>query len=406
MDLAGESRSSASSSSSSVSSLECDPPRGGDGVQELLSLAVASSSAAVGSSSSAAVQRALGLIRSDDPDSRLVAAREIRRLTKTSQRCRRHLSQAVEPLVSMLRVDSLESHHEAALLALLNLAVKDERNKISIIEAGALEPIISFLQSDSPTLQEYAAASVLTLSASANNKPIIGANGAIPLLAKVVAHGSPQARVDAVMALSNLSTLSNNLSMILGSNPIPSILDLLKSCKKSSRTAEKCCSLIESLVGSEEGRAALSSEGGGIFAVVEILENGSPQGREHAVGALLTMCQSDRSRYRELILREGVIPGLLELTVQGTAKSQAKAKRLLCLLRESENSRSELQPDTLENIVTNIISHIDGEDQSGKAKKMLAEMVQVSMEKSLRHLQERASLVCSHPDLPFLKPHV
>lgn len=86
---------------------------------------------------------------------------------------------------------------------------------MSIIEAGALEPIINFLQSNSPTLQEYASASLLTLSASANNKPIIGANGVIPLLVKVIKHGSPQAKADAVMALSNLSTLPDNLSMIL-----------------------------------------------------------------------------------------------------------------------------------------------------------------------------------------------
>lgn len=202
------------------------------------------------------------------------------------------------------------------------------------------------------------------------------------------------------MALSNLSTHPDNLSIILGTNPIPSIVDLLIFCKKSSKTAEKCTSLIESLVGFDEGRIALTSEEGGVLAVVEVLENGSLQAREHAVGALLTMCQTDRCKYREPILREGVIPGLLELTVQGTPKSQTKARTLLQLLRDSPYPRSELQPDTLENIVCNIISQIDGDEQSGKAKKMLAEMVQVSMEQSLRHLQQRA-LVCTPADLPI-----
>lgn len=262
------------------------------------------------------------------------------------------------------------------------------------MEAGALEPIISFLKSQDLNLQEYATASLLTLSASTVNKPIITASGAIPLLVQILKHGSPQARADAVMALSNLSTHPNNLHVILETEPIPSIVNLLKNCKKSSKTAEKCSALIESLVGFDEGRIALTSEEGGVLAVVEVLENGSLQSREHAVGALLTMCQSDRCKYREPILREGVIPGLLELTVQGTPKSQSKAQMLLQLLRESPYPRSELQPDTLENIVCNIISQIDGEDQSVKAKKMLAEMVQVSMEQSLRHLQQRA-LVCT-----------
>ncbi|CAK9327687.1 unnamed protein product [Citrullus colocynthis] len=358
--------------------------------------------AAAASSPDAAVQKALLLVQSDAPDSKFQGACEIRRLTKTSQRCRRHLSQSIPHLVSMLhRHHSPESHLEAALLALLNLAVKDEKNKIKIVEAGALGPIIGFLQSESLILQENATASLLTLSASTVNKPLISAAGAIPLLVEILRCGSPQAKADAVMALSNLSTLPHNLSIILDSKPVPSIVSLLKTCKKSSKTAEKCCSLIESLVGFDEGRIALTSEEGGVLAVVEVLENGSLQSRDHAVGALLTMCESDRCKYREPILGEGVIPGLLELTVQGTPKSQSKAKTLLRLLRDSPYPRSELQPDTIENIVCNIISQIDGDDdQSSKAKKMLAEMVQVSMEQSLRHLQRRA-LVCTPTDMPI-----
>ncbi|XP_015956762.1 U-box domain-containing protein 4 [Arachis duranensis] len=347
-----------------------------------------------------AVRRALQLLYSGDPELQVQAARDIRRLTKTSPRCRRQLSEAVGPLVSMLRVDSSESH-EPALLALLNLAVKDEKNKINIVEAGALEPIISFLKSEDLNLQESATASLLTLSASSTNKPIISASGAIPLLVDILRDGTPQAKADAVMALSNLSTYPNNLSITLQTNPIPFIVNILKTCKKSSKTAEKCCSLIESLMEYDEGRIALTLEEGGVLAVVEVLESGTLQSREHAVGALLTMCESDRCKYREPILREGVIPGLLELTVQGTPKSQSKARTLLQLLRESPYPRSEIQPDTLENIVCNIISQIDGDDQSGKAKKMLAEMVQVSMEQSLRHLQQRALVCTPTSDLPI-----
>ncbi|XP_048230933.1 U-box domain-containing protein 2 [Ricinus communis] len=350
---------------------------------------------------SSAVQRALRLVQSDELELKIEGAKDIRKLTKTSQRCRRQLSEAVYSLVSMLYVLGSRDSHESALLALLNLAVQDEKNKKSIVEAGALEPIIGFLQSQDLNLQEYATAALLTLSASSTNKPIISASGAIPLLVEILRDGSSQAKFDAVMALSNLSTHTDNLSIILESNPIPYLVSLLKTCKKSSKVAEKCCVLIESLVGFDEGRTALTSEEGGVLAVVEILENGSVQSREHAVGALLTMCQSDRCKYREPILREGVIPGLLELTVQGTSKSQIKAQTLLQLLRETPYPRSELQADTLENIVCNIISQIDGDEQSGKAKKMLAEMVQVSMEQSLRHLQQRAALVCTPSDLPI-----
>lgn len=145
------------------------------------------------------------------------------------------------------------------------------------------------------------------------------------------------------------------------------------------------------MLGFEEGRNAVTSEEGGVLTIVEVLEEGSLLSKEHAVGALLTMCESDRTKYREIILKEGVIPGLLQLTVHGTPKARGKARELLRLLRNSPYPRPELEADTLESIVSNIVSKIDGDDRMGKAKKILAEMVQVSMEQSLRHLQQRAS---------------
>ncbi|KAL8476729.1 hypothetical protein ACS0TY_029146 [Phlomoides rotata] len=360
---------------------------------------IAAPSTSSPSSSSSAVNQTLLLLQSDDPNFRLQAAKEIRRLTKTSQRYRRHFSAAVGSLVDMLRCDSADAN-EAALAALLNLAVKDETNKVNIIDAGALKSIIGFLQSENLALQEHATAALITLSALPVNKPIISSSGAIPPLVEILENGTSHARFDAVMAIYNLSTHPDALTQILKTEPIPPLVNLLKSCKRSSRSAEKCTALIESLVEFEEARTALISEDGGVLAVVEILESGSLQSREHAVGALLTMCQSNRSKYREPILKEGAIPGLLELTVQGTPKSKPKAQLLLRLLRVTPYPRSELQPDTLENIVCNIISQVEGEGQLEKAKQMLADMVQVSMEQSLRHLQKRA-LVCTTPDLPI-----
>lgn len=334
------------------------------------------------SSSSSAVKQTLMLLQSDDPTLAVQAAKDIRRLTKTSQRHRRHFSAAIRPLVSMLCGGSAHAK-EAALAALLNLAVKDDANKISIIEAGALNPIINFLESDNVIVQEHAAAALITLSASSANKPIIGASAAIPLLVDVLRLGGSQASSDAAMALYNLSTHLDNVTLILHVQPIPPLISLLKSCKKSSKTAEKCVALIEALVEFEEGRGVVASEEGGILAVVEVVEGGSVRGREHAVGALLTMCERERSKYREAILGEGVIPGLLELSVEGSGRAQT----LLRLLREAAEVEAEAEADTVGNVV-----RIYGDDGRGKAERMVSEMVQVSMERSLRDLQQRAVL--------------
>ena len=91
---------------------------------------MASSAGEVSGESSAAkaavLQGIMEGISSDDVNRRIEAAKEIRRLTRTSTKHRRQLSGSIESLVSMLRGGGQECS-EVAILALLNLAVKDER---------------------------------------------------------------------------------------------------------------------------------------------------------------------------------------------------------------------------------------------------------------------------------------
>lgn len=329
----------------------------------------------------------LSKIKSDDVHFRIQAAKEIRKLAKNSSTNRRLLADAILPLVSMLE-DESEEENDAAILALLNLAVQDESNKTKIMGTGALDRLISFLRSPNTNLQEHAAAAILTLSASPSNKLTISSYpSCIPFLIQILQSGTPQAKSDAIGTLHNLSSTPNVPSHILSSCPIPPIIKALKTLKKSSKTAEKCTALLETLMDFDDARKAIAYEPGGVFSIVEALEDGSSRTKEHAAGALLVLCRSDRCKYREIILKEGVIPGLLELTVYGTDKGRLKAKELLEMLRSTGiNNR-------VENIANEVVSRIECEDRSGKAKRMLEEMVKVSMEQSLRHLERRASSI-------------
>jgi vacuolar protein 8 len=82
----------------------------------------AGAAAAERPSEAAALRALVDRVRAGEVD----AAREVRRLTRASARHRRKLAAAVDPLVAMLRSAAPEAG-EAALLALLNLAVRDER---------------------------------------------------------------------------------------------------------------------------------------------------------------------------------------------------------------------------------------------------------------------------------------
>lgn len=228
-------------------------------------------------------------------------------------------------------------------------------------------------------MRELATAAILTLSAAASNKPVILSAGATSLLIQILISGSVQAKVDAVTALYYLSACtetSENCSMMLDPRAVAPLIDLLKECKKHSKFAEKTTSLLQIISNSDEGRTAISNSDGGILTLVQTVEDGSLVSTEHAVGVLLAMCQSCRETYREPILKEGAIPGLLRLTVEGTAEAQERARRLLDLLRDSPQEKRMSSTD-LERIVYKIAAEVDGEGQAAEtAKRLMQEMVQ------------------------------
>ncbi|ONI18065.1 hypothetical protein PRUPE_3G195100 [Prunus persica] len=335
-----------------------------------------------------------------DLEAKIEAARDIRNLVRkssssspsSSSKTRSKLGAAgvISPLVLMLCSPNPDAR-QVSLLALLNLAVRNERNKVKIVTAGAVPPLVELLKFQNGSLRDLATAAILTLSAAALNKPIIADSGAAPLLVEILSSGSVQGKVDAVTALHNLSTCQENSTDILDATAVPPLINLLKECKKYSKFAEKTTALLEILSNSEEGRIAISNSDGGILTLVETVEDGSLMSTEHAVGALLSMCQSCRDKYRELILNEGAVPGLLRLTVDGTAEARERARTLLDLLRDSPQQK-QLASAVLERIVYDIATRVDGADKAAEtAKRLLQDMVKRSMEHSMSRIQQRAA---------------
>lgn len=266
------------------------------------------------------------------------------------------------------------------------------RNKVKIVTSGAIPPLVELLKFKNNNLRELATAAILTLSAAPPNKPTIAASGAALLLVQILSSGTVQGRVDAVTALHNLSTSKEDPVLVLDPKAVPPLINLLKDCKKYSKFAEKTTALLEKLSLSEEGRTAITDTEGGILTLVETVEDGSLVSTEHAVGALLALCKSCRTKYRELILKEGAIPGLLRLTVDGTVEAQDRARTLLDLLRDSPPEKR-LTSSVLERFVYDIASRVDGSDKAAAetAKRLLQDMVHRSMELSMGRIQLRAA---------------
>lgn len=246
--------------------------------------------------------------------------------------------------------------------------------------SGAVPPLVELLKFPNGRLRELAIAAILTLSAAAANKPTIAASGAAPLLVQILSSGSVQGKVDAVTALHYLSSSSEFPAPVIDVRAVSPLIKLLKDCKKYSKFAQKTTALLEILSKSEDGQTAISNSDGGILTLVETIEDGSLASTEHAVGALLSLCRSCGSKYRELILKEGAIPGLLRLTVEGTPEAQERARTLLDLLRDSPQEKRRLASSVLERLAYDIAAGVDGSEKAAEtAKRLLQDMAQRSL---------------------------
>ncbi|KAH6830505.1 hypothetical protein C2S53_009522, partial [Perilla frutescens var. hirtella] len=252
----------------------------------------------------------------------------------------------ISQLVLMLHAQDNESI-EAALFALLNLAFGSERNKVRIAKCGAIPALLEILQWRKESLVELAVATLLVLSSCTANKPEIGSSGAVQMLFQLLdsqfAIGqciSHQAKLDIISTLHNLSTSPQTLirSIVISDCLIP-LIQLICAFDKSSELVEKAIGLLESLVSASDIVLNQVSEMGGVIGMlVEAVEEGTGPCKEHAAGVLVLICKRSKERYRVMILSEGAMPGILQLSVHGTTRARDNAKALLLLLRDTSKS--------------------------------------------------------------------
>lgn len=253
------------------------------------------------------------------------------------------------------------------------------------MRSGAIPVLLSLLQCQNEALIELTIAAMLILSSCTANKLAIASHGAIQLLVEFLNASdnnvssssiSLQAKLDAIATLHNLSTCHQIIPSIVSSGLLFSLLQLIHSSEKSSELVEKIMGLLENVVSlSENALCETAGTGGAIRALVETIEEGSPQCKEHAAGILLLICQSCRERYRGIILREGVMPGLLQLSVDGTWRAKTVARELLLLLRDcpSYGSRNKQSKNEL---IQQIMQEIDaGENVEGTTLRLVEEMI-------------------------------
>lgn len=246
--------------------------------------------------------------------------------------------------------------------------------------------LLKIIQCQNESLIDLAVAALLILSSCSANKLAIAASGAIRGLVELlksqlaaergVQFLSMQAKLDIISTFHNLSTYPQIIPSIVSSDVVNPLLQLIYDFGKSSELVEKAMALLEKIVSSSEDALKEVAENAPlvIHLLVEAIEEGTPHCKEHAVGTLLVLCQSCRDRYRGMILREGAMPGLLQLNVDGTINAREKAKALLQLLRDClECHAREKQPKN--RLLEHVMRQIDKGERTGTELKLVEEII-------------------------------
>lgn len=218
----------------------------------------------------------------------------------------------------------------------LQMFVTKSRDEVPSVYEDIFYLMVSFLDSD---ITEEALAVIEVLSGEDCCEVEVVASGVLTSIMKIVESQQRKLQICAMKILCNLSSQSNIGTQIVRLGYIPKLILLLGD----RSLAPYCINIFGKVCTNKEVGLAVGETNKFIASIVELLETGSHEEQEHAVGILLALCYY-RVEYCQMVLEEGVIPSLVLISINGNAKGKENAMELLGLLRDRcsdfENSSS------------------------------------------------------------------
>lgn len=267
-----------------------------------------------------------------------IAAREIRLLAKTGKENRAYIAEAgAIPHLKNLLSSPEAVAQENSVTAMLNLSIFDKNKGRIMDEVGCLTLVVGVLIFGHTTeARENAAATLFSLSAVHDyKKQIAKEDGAVEALAGLLREGSPRGKKDAVTALFNLSTHTENCARMIESGAVTALVGALGS----EGVAEEAAGALALIVRQPIGAAAVGNEEMAVAGLIGMMRCGTPRGKENAVAALLELCRGGGATATERVLKAPALASLLQtLLFTGTKRARRKAASLARVFQRCEHA--------------------------------------------------------------------
>ncbi|WCJ27251.1 U-box domain-containing protein 17 [Euphorbia peplus] len=312
-----------------------DPPENLDSTADAFAAALPTRAAIEANRATAALL--IQQLASGSEGAKTLAAREIRLLAKTGKENRAFIAEAgAVPHLCKLLSSSNPVAQENSVTAMLNLSIYDKNKSRIMDEQGCLSSIIKVLRFGITTeARENAAATLFSLSAVHDyKKRIADEGGAVEALAGLLRVGTLRGKKDAVTALFNLSTHTENCSRMIEAGAVTALVQALGS----EGVAEEAAGALALIVRQPTGAESVGKEEMAVGGLIGMMRCGTPRGKENAVAALLELCRSGGPSATERVLRAPALAGLLQaLLFTGTKRARRKAASLARVFQRCEN---------------------------------------------------------------------
>ncbi|KAM0951068.1 putative armadillo-like helical protein [Dioscorea sansibarensis] len=293
---------------------------------------------------------------------------DLSEISKVRQRLGR-VQGCIVMLVAMLNGDDpIAACDSGKILGSLS---SNTQNVLLMAEAGFFVPLVQYLKEGSDMNKILMASAISRMEITDLMKASLGEEGSIKALVKMFTNGKLEAKLSALGALRNLSTVKANIPRLISAGIVPPLLQLLFSVTSVLMTLREPASAILASISQSE---LILTKKGVASQMLSLLGLSSPAIQCHLLRALNNIASHpNASKIRAEMEENGAVQLLLPLLAESNTEIRVAALSFLYTLsKDFTGEMADLVGENHLNILVDIISSPASENEKAASVGILS----------------------------------